>query len=114
VIRFQGKHLFVNADVADGELRAEVLNELGEVVSPFSRDNCRPIRQDATHMQVRWEQGNDLSALAGEPVRLRFHLRNGSLYAFWVSPERNGASGGYIAAGGPGFTGPIDTVGRAP
>jgi hypothetical protein len=36
----------------------------------------------------------------------------GSLYAFWVSPESTGASHGYVAAGGPGFTGPTDTVGN--
>ena len=41
----------------------------------------------------------------------RFTLRRGRLYAFWVSPERSGASHGYVAAGGPGFTGPTDTVG---
>ena len=29
-----------------------------------------------------------------------------------VSPEKTGASNGYVAAGGPGFTGPTDTVGR--
>ena len=56
---------------------------------------------------------DDLSALAGKPVRFRFHLRNGSLYSFWVSPETSGASHGYVAAGGPGFTGPADTVGQA-
>jgi hypothetical protein len=42
---------------------------------------------------------------------LRFYLRNGALYAFWVSPEESGASHGYVAAGGPDFTGPRDTVG---
>jgi len=29
----------------------------------------------------------------------------------WVSPDRSGASHGYVAAGGPEFTGPTDTVG---
>ena len=31
---------------------------------------------------------------------------NGRLYAFWVSPEKSGASHGYVAAGGPDLTGP--------
>ena len=48
-------------------------------------------------------------SLAGQPVKLRFHLRQGSLYAFWVSTESSGASHGFVAAGGPGFTGPMDT-----
>lgn len=36
---------------------------------------------------------------------------NGQLYSFWVSPDLTGASDGYVAAGGPGFTTAIDTVG---
>jgi hypothetical protein len=44
-------------------------------------------------------------------VCFRFHLSNGELYAFWVSPEESGANHGYVAAGGPGLTGPKDTVG---
>ena len=48
-----------------------------------------------------------------KPVRFRFHLTNGALYAFWVSPDASGASRGYVAAGGPGFTGATDTVGKA-
>jgi hypothetical protein len=59
---------------------------------------------------VKWK-GADLSALAGKPVRLRFHLKNAQLYSFWVSAHANGASQGYVAAGGPGFTGIQDSVG---
>jgi len=62
---------------------------------------------------VKWNGAEDLSPVAGRPVRLRFHLKRGKLYAFWVSADGDGASGGYVAAGGPGYTGPIDTVGRA-
>ena len=53
----------------------------------------------------------DLAPLAGRKVRFRFHLRQGELYAFWVSPDLHGASRGYVAAGGPEFAGPTDTVG---
>ena len=33
------------------------------------------------------------------------------MYSFWVSPTADGASNGYVAGGGPGFTGPTDTLG---
>lgn len=46
-------------------------------------------------------------------MRFRFHVKNAALYAFWVAPDGRGASRGYVAAGGPGFTGPADTVGEA-
>ena len=62
---------------------------------------------------MTWKGAADLSALAGKPVRFRFHLRSGRLFAFWVSPDESGASHGYVAAGGPGYTGPTDTVGAA-
>ena len=46
-----------------------------------------------------------------ESATVTLHLRGGRLYAFWVSPAASGASHGYVAAGGPGFKGPTDTVG---
>ncbi|SRR6266478_2000190 len=111
VVRFRGKHLFVNAAVRGGELRAEILDKEGRTVEPFSQANCLPIKVDRTLQMVQWQRDNDLSALAGKPVRFRFSLANGRLYAFWVSPSTSGASYGYVAAGGPNFKAPTDTVG---
>lgn len=112
-VKFSGKHLFVNVAAPRGELRAEVLDEAGKIIAPFTAANCRPVRGDSTLQAITWQGAADLSKLAGKPVRFRFHLRQGQLYAFWVSPESTGASHGYVAAGGPGYTGPTDTVGRA-
>jgi hypothetical protein len=111
-VEFSGKHLFVNVDAPRGELTAEVLDEHGNAVGPYSRANCRPVRGDTTRQAVRWDGAPDLSPLAGKPVRFRFHLRDGKFYAFWVSPDPSGASRGHVAAGGPGYTGPMD-VGRS-
>jgi hypothetical protein len=60
---------------------------------------------------MKWKSRNDLGSLVGKPVKFRFYLKNGRLYSFWVSGETSGASHGYVAAGGPGLTGPTDTVG---
>ena len=110
-VRFTGKYLFVNVDADGGELRVEVLGADGKVIEPLTRQNSVAVRADKTLQRVDWKGVKDLSTVAGRPVRFRFHLRNGRLYAFWVSPEKSGASHGYVAAGGPGFTGPTDTVG---
>jgi hypothetical protein len=110
-VRFGGNYLFVNADAASGELRAEVLDEQGRVVEPFTQARCGPVGGDSTLTQVKWKGVSSLAGLAGKPVRFRFLLRKASLYAFWVSREASGASQGYVAAGGPGFTGATDTVG---
>jgi hypothetical protein len=111
-VTFKGRYLFVNADCPKGELKVEVLGEDGEVIKPFTLTNCKPISSDKTLVQVNWQENKDLADLDGKPVRFRFHLSNGSLYSFWVSPDSSGASGGYVGAGGPGLTGPTDTVGQ--
>ena len=110
-VRFQGTHLFVNADAARGELRAEALDAEGTPIAPFTRENCVPLKADSTIAAICFSGAEDLSKLAGRTVRLRFYLKGGSLYAFWLSPDPSGASHGYVAAGGPGFDGPVDTVG---
>ena len=110
---FSGSHLFVNVDCPEGELKVEVLD--ADTLMPLpelSLGNCRAVREDKTMVEIKWKGVKDISALAGKNVRFRFVLENGDLYSFWVSPDRNGASSGYNAAGGPGFDGAVDTVGK--
>jgi hypothetical protein len=111
-VRFTGSRLFVNVHSSRGELRAEMLDDAGRPIAPFTLENCRSVRADGTLEPVTWTEG-DLASLRGRPVRIRFTLRDGSLYAFWVSRDESGRSDGYVAGGGPGFSGPTDTVGRA-
>ena len=112
-VKFSGKHLFVNTDCDQGELRVEVLDEDGDAVAPFTQDNCVPLTVDKTSHRVEWKNGAGLSSVAGRPVRFRFHLRLGELYSFWVSHDESGASHGYVGAGGPGYTSFVDTVGSS-
>jgi len=113
-LHFNGSQLFVNVATGNaGELRADVLDAQGAVAGKCSADACEPVRADSTIARVRWTGVTDLSRFAGMPVRFRFHLRDAALYSFWVSPNEGGASRGYVAAGGPGFIGPTDTVGLA-
>jgi hypothetical protein len=105
---FRGKRLFVNVDAPQGQLLVEVLDEQGRVIAPLDREHCRPVRCNSTRQGVTWEGADDLASAVGKAVRLRFHLANGSLYSFWVTPDPAGASFGYVAGGGPGLDGPID------
>jgi hypothetical protein len=110
-LKFSGKNLFVNLAAPQGELRVEVLDQEGHVIAPFTKENCTVANGDKTLLKITWKDSSDLSKLAGQPIRFRFHLKNGALYSFWVSPDESGASHGYVAAGGPGFTGPTDAEG---
>jgi hypothetical protein len=110
-VTFSGEHMFVNFDAKGGDLRAEVLDADNRVIEPFSAKNCAPLKASQTKQPVRWKSAKTLRALAGKPVKFRFQVKGGSLYSYWVSPEANGASHGYVAAGGPGFTGSTDSTG---
>jgi hypothetical protein len=106
-IQFAGAHLFVNADLDRGELRVEVLDRSGQALPAFTREGCAPLTGSGTKMPVKWTSGS-LADVAGKPVRLRFSMTHGRLYSFWVSAHSTGESGGYPAAGGPQFGGPVD------
>ena len=110
-LRASGRYLFVNARCDGGELRVEVLDEDGIALPGFGAEACAPVRVDSTLHAVAWSGVSNLSALRDRKFRLRFHLREGSLFSFWLAPGEDGASGGYVAGGGPGFTGPRDTRG---
>ena len=104
-VRFDGKHLFVNAECRFGDLSAEVLDESGNAIPGFAAADCSAFRgADSTKVELGWK-GGDLSSLAGKTVRFRFNLHCGTLYSFWVSKDASGKSGGYLAGGGPAYAG---------
>ena len=86
-----------------GELRIEALDETGRV-SAISE----PVSGDNTKQLIQWKSGSSLASLSGKPVRFRFHLTNGQLYSFWVTPDANGASFGYLGGGSPDANGVRD------
>jgi hypothetical protein len=97
----------VNADLGDGTLRVAVEDPGGRVIPGFELESCVAARGNHTASPVRWQAGS-LARLAGTPVRFRFALTSGRLYAFWVAAAASGESGGYVANGGPAFKGPRD------
>jgi hypothetical protein len=103
-VNFDGRFLFVNAELASGgRLCAEVLDENNQPLAPFTKANCQPFTGNSTKQMLGWTGGNDLGALMGRTVKLRFYLTNGKLYSFWISPSMNGESRGFVGAGGPAF-----------
>lgn len=103
---FDGKYLFVNADVAEGTLGVEVQDASGKPVKGFTRKECMAMsKENSTKQRITWKENKDLSSLAGKPLRLKFYLTHGDLYSFWISPWKTGESRGYTAGGGPGLNG---------
>ncbi len=102
-VRFSGNRLFVNLDSPKGSLKVEVLDEVGKIL-PYA---AQSVTGDQTKVEVKFKEGL-LNQVAGKAVRFRFTLTNGTLYSFWVSRSPSGASGGYLAGGGPDYAGLID------
>ena len=111
LVKFKGKYLFVNVNCPGGELRVEILDETNRIIQPYSAENCQSVRIDNTLQPVKWKGSDNLSSIRDKAIRFRFYLTNGKLYSFWVSSDKNGASHGYLGAGGPDYNGVIDKSG---
>jgi hypothetical protein len=111
-VMFNGDNLFVNVDNIDGELTIEILDQNYKPISPYTKDNFQKISANSTIEAAYWKKSPGLKKLKGKIVRFKFYLRKGSLYSFWVTPDKLGASYGYLAAGGPGYDGNRDTKGK--
>ncbi len=85
-LTFSGRQLRLNfATSAAGSLRVEIQQADGRAVEGFALDNCPEMFGDTVDREVTWQQGADVAALAGRPVRLRFVLRDADLFAFQFS-----------------------------
>jgi len=86
-LTFAGRHLMLNASTAaSGEIRCEIQSVDGTAVEGFALSDCEPWVGDELGQALRWKAAPgkptpDLATLAGQPVRLRFVLRDADLYA---------------------------------
>ena len=91
-VRFRGSALTLNfASSAAGDLRVEIQDVHGKPIPGYALDDCPPLFGDSPERRVEWKTGTDVSALAGQTVRLRFVLRDADLFAFQFTAEPDGA-----------------------
>ncbi len=72
--------LEVNARADGGHVVVEVIDETGNVVSGYSADDFEPIVTDNVRHRAQWRDRKTLPT--GQPIRLRFVLRNASLFSY--------------------------------
>ena len=107
-LRFtEGNGLYVNANTAGELLTVEVQDESYHPLLGFTHADCVGFRGNSTCAEIRWREA-DFANLKGRPFRLCFKMNRGDLYSFWTDKNGKGASGGYVAAGGPAFSGSRD------
>ena len=82
-VTFSGNNLFLNYSTsAAGDIRVEIQDAAGRPLPGYSLADCAPIFGDTIERPVIWKNGGDLSSFQGEPIRLRFILRDADLYSF--------------------------------
>jgi len=80
---FAGTRLELNVDASvAGSVRVEVLDAGGKPVAGFALADADAIKGNYVDKVVTWKGGEDVSALAGKAVRLRFVMRDAAVYAF--------------------------------
>jgi hypothetical protein len=85
---FQGERLFINfATSAPGSVRVEIQDPDGKAIPGFALDEAEEQIGNEIEREVSWRAGNDVSALAGKPVRLRFVMKDADLYAMRFGPK---------------------------
>ena len=80
---FAGDSLRLNFSTsAVGFVRVEIQDMEGYSQQGFTLDQCPEIFGDEIDGTAEWEGGGDLRSLVGQPVRLRFVLKDADLFAF--------------------------------
>jgi hypothetical protein len=79
---FKGRKLFINYSTsADGFIRVELQPAGGRPARGYALDECRTIVGDSIAQAVIWKNGADTHRLAGQPVRLRFVMKEADLFS---------------------------------
>jgi hypothetical protein len=82
VLKFSGRRLQLNLDASKGEARVELQDATGQPLQGFDLGACKTLKSDSVRHGVTWKKKNNLEALKGQPVRLRFKMRDAKLYGF--------------------------------
>jgi hypothetical protein len=78
-----GEELRVNFSTsAAGFLKVALCDENGSEIDGFGLDAMEPMWGDALDRPVIWKNGKSMAEFSGQPVRIKFYLEDGDLYAF--------------------------------
>jgi len=82
-LKFSGKTLSLNFSTSvAGAILVELQDERGKPIPGYSLSDCDELFGDTISRIVTWNNGSDLSELAGKPIRIRMSLNGADLYSF--------------------------------
>lgn len=80
---FQGSQLLLNYSTsAAGSIKVEILKDTLEPEKGFSGEEAPEIYGDQVDGEYAWTGDASIGQLAGQPIRLRFHLKDADFYSF--------------------------------
>jgi hypothetical protein len=81
-IRFLGNKLLINFSTsAAGFVKVEILDLEGNKIKGFELENTTEIIGNEIEKVVSWKDNPDLKKLKGQPVKLRFVMKDADLYS---------------------------------
>ena len=82
-ITFQGGRLILNVSTSvAGGVRVELQDLAGKPMPGFALTDCDVVYGDDLQRVVTWNGNAVTAALAGQPVKLRFEVRDADVFAF--------------------------------
>ena len=83
---FKGDQLVINFSTSGvGSIQVEIQDASGDAIPGFGLEDCPEVFGDALERTVSWKGGADVSQLSGQPIRLRFLLKDADLYSIRFS-----------------------------
>lgn len=81
-IVFDGAQLVINfSSSAGGGIRVEIQDQVGFSLPGFAMRDCDHIFGDDLERVVSWNGARNLSALSGQPIRLKFEIKDADIYS---------------------------------
>jgi hypothetical protein len=82
-LRFKGKTMEINFSTSvAGSVRAEFQDHNSVPIPGFALSDSREMVGDEIQRVVSWKAGADVSRLTGQPVRIRFVLKDADVFSF--------------------------------
>jgi hypothetical protein len=86
-LKFDGSQLVLNYSTsAVGSIKVEIQDGSGKALPGHGISDSEEIYGDEIEHAVAWGTGGDLGYLRGQPVRLRFAMKDADLYSIRFSP----------------------------
>ena len=87
-LRFSGSQLTLNYSTsAAGSIRVELLDSSGRPIQGYRSQDCRELIGDEIERVVTWNGVSDVSSLAGNPIQVRFLMKDADLFSLmFVKP----------------------------